>query len=1345
MGNNKLKKVNFVLACLVMLASFAVSYQYNVYKSEIPIKAALAVVEDESNVAPAMATAEILDESQGDVRIAAVPPTAIEYEVKAPEVIDTVYEEKLSFSYEGSEVKFSLETIKDIATIDWGDGNKEEVLSGDISHKYNVAGKYIIKLDGIDSLDISGEKGIYSLVSNGYSELVELKCGNTRISNLRLNGCESLIYLDCNNTIIDVLDLTDSPDLEYLYYGKGIKSIKLNSECKTKLKLSGSSETIIVYAGEIVEPSLPEFKLNESNMSIDLGSDYKKYEFAVTANRNWYRDTSEWYHADSNWISAFESKAVKNNKLYVSDIDNNFWDNDTGITIREKDNKDKSDARIKVPKYRVVVNGTNGKREIHEYVPLQEVKFYIHVEEGTEQTAEIIKAININKEAINIEKFDQLICLTFKMPHDDVVINLNVDIEYLIRSSNQVESFAENFEPGDKFTITAPGGRFEGYYWEDGTIIDMKGYNNNGEKVAYQLKIPNEIDSGITMYGVQKTVEIIGASYELNSQNSSVKLMFEDSGRVYYSIANVEKNHADAKTFYNFLCYVISNNYDIEITINEEIPQFEIINAQIDLGDEWSKYGHGWLARYEFYNSFNEADKQVVDIQSADYICDWDYLAFSDYAIFDKETNEVIQTITARTRDDLPTVVVDEENRQITIENYSDFEYKIANIYEKEDGIKIIYGKWRECTDSTIKANCGEDADVIISVRRKIGSLGNGILPAVSSYTFDGLDETPGVPTIWKGSNIALEEDYEETVENWVFAILTGVNEAYEDNENDNLIYKDIRVLLSDGLISRDYKFVYDSKKDSFVEFDALDSFIGELMAFKPNKNGEISLDSYDIVVNDNTPDEVGDNYIMECFEAGTEVDDDRRRISDKRFVSNTVIFNKGYNTETGTISPEVLTEWDSLVKYGELNQLTFIVYEKDSKNISYVFVDSVEYIVSDTEYAIVMTDDYKEKLGDVTKKYVKFLTVDGEVDFETREVDKDYVKNQQNHFVEYNLFNSKLNSATSLIDIDKFNKLKDEDSLLIAADEYHTMNVINNGEKTKIVAEFGTVRPRSKLKGNYKVVDTQKLLLEYDKVNGGFEDVIVSENANIYYLADEWIRTITFKELRRIVEDFGYLYVIPYANENAPGYGTEKVEANILVVVDAMNSITLPVPDKIREFKDVKEDAWYYDIVTTTDYLEGTTSITFSPDDPLTREMFITAVYNIAGEPVPNGKNSFSDIPEGAWSEDAIIWASENSLVSGFPDGRFKPSENVTRQEAIVILKKFTEHNNYPTDKRADLGKFADANEIYDWAVESMSWAVAEGIISGDNHNSLSATKDLTRAEMMAIFHNATKPVLVL
>jgi hypothetical protein len=119
---------------------------------------------------------------------------------------------------------------------------------------------------------------------------------------------------------------------------------------------------------------------------------------------------------------------------------------------------------------------------------------------------------------------------------------------------------------------------------------------------------------------------------------------------------------------------------------------------------------------------------------------------------------------------------------------------------------------------------------------------------------------------------------------------------------------------------------------------------------------------------------------------------------------------------------------------------------------------------------------------------------------------------------------------------------------------------------------------------------------------------------------------------------------------------------------------VTEEVPVKLREFKDVKEDAWYYDIVTTTDYLEGTTKVTFSPDDPLTREMFIAALYNIAGTPIPKGNNEFNDIPKGSWAEDAIVWAGENDIMAGYQDGRFMPSKKITRQEAIVVLKKYAE-----------------------------------------------------------------------
>ena len=189
-----------------------------------------------------------------------------------------------------------------------------------------------------------------------------------------------------------------------------------------------------------------------------------------------------------------------------------------------------------------------------------------------------------------------------------------------------------------------------------------------------------------------------------------------------------------------------------------------------------------------------------------------------------------------------------------------------------------------------------------------------------------------------------------------------------------------------------------------------------------------------------------GNDYEVKVIAEGTEVDDDRERIDGKVFGSDTKIFNLGYDAQDGSYDHEVSSDWNLLVEDEALNQKTMLIYEEDSKTLSYVLIDVVEYASSDAEYAIVVTDDYKEKRGSSTKKYVELLTLDGTEEFEAKVLDNNYVVGEEENFVEYVLSGSKLESAAVLIDLPAFADLKAGEAV---TDE------IADGNETKLVVEL--------------------------------------------------------------------------------------------------------------------------------------------------------------------------------------------------------------------------------------------------------------------------------------------------
>ena len=108
--------------------------------------------------------------------------------------------------------------------------------------------------------------------------------------------------------------------------------------------------------------------------------------------------------------------------------------------------------------------------------------------------------------------------------------------------------------------------------------------------------------------------------------------------------------------------------------------------------------------------------------------------------------------------------------------------------------------------------------------------------------------------------------------------------------------------------------------------------------------------------------------------------------------------------------------------------------------------------------------------------------------------------------------------------------------------------------------------------------------------------------------------------------------------------------------------------------FRDVPGTAWYaedIDIGYTEGYITGTSPTAFSPNLSITREeaAFILA-KNLMMEPAVGENTSFADGRSiSTWSRGMVSAAAENNLISGYPDGTFRPQKSITRGEAAVIL----------------------------------------------------------------------------
>ena len=174
--------------------------------------------------------------------------------------------------------------------------------------------------------------------------------------------------------------------------------------------------------------------------------------------------------------------------------------------------------------------------------------------------------------------------------------------------------------------------------------------------------------------------------------------------------------------------------------------------------------------------------------------------------------------------------------------------------------------------------------------------------------------------------------------------------------------------------------------------------------------------------------------------------------------------------------------------------------------------------------------------------------------------------------------------------------------------------------------------------------------------------------------------------------------------------------------------------------FNDVKEDDWFYDYVlyvANQGLMSGTSKTEFSPNLNITRGMLVTILYRLDGSPEVTGTNKFTNVPKGQYYTNAVIWASENNIISGYDNAKFGPNDNVTREQFATILYRYASAKGYDTSAQGNLSSFADSKSISEYAKQGVSWAVGMGIINGSNSyiNASGYTARAQAAVMLAKF----------
>lgn len=171
--------------------------------------------------------------------------------------------------------------------------------------------------------------------------------------------------------------------------------------------------------------------------------------------------------------------------------------------------------------------------------------------------------------------------------------------------------------------------------------------------------------------------------------------------------------------------------------------------------------------------------------------------------------------------------------------------------------------------------------------------------------------------------------------------------------------------------------------------------------------------------------------------------------------------------------------------------------------------------------------------------------------------------------------------------------------------------------------------------------------------------------------------------------------------------------------------------------FTDVETGSWYDSAVRYVyekGLMTGTSSTAFSPSITATRGMLATILYRMEGSPAVDGGSSFSDVAEGRYDTEAIIWAAQEGLLLGYGNGTFGPDDLITREQLATLLCRYAAYKGWDTTSAADLSGYSDSGSISSFAYDAMAWAVDQGLIQGTGTSTLSPASSATRAEVATI-----------
>lgn len=161
--------------------------------------------------------------------------------------------------------------------------------------------------------------------------------------------------------------------------------------------------------------------------------------------------------------------------------------------------------------------------------------------------------------------------------------------------------------------------------------------------------------------------------------------------------------------------------------------------------------------------------------------------------------------------------------------------------------------------------------------------------------------------------------------------------------------------------------------------------------------------------------------------------------------------------------------------------------------------------------------------------------------------------------------------------------------------------------------------------------------------------------------------------------------------------------------------------------FSDLDEGHWAYTSIqklTDAGIISGYPDGTFRPEGYITRAELVKITNMVFSYTEMSNDFSFTDISVSDWFYNSVLTAKAAGYIDGYPDGTFRPNDNITRQELCKIIDAINSLVELPLDSTV-------ADEVSTWAEGYVRRVISNRIMNVDENGNFRSVEKATRAEV--------------